>query len=207
MKVGIFSGTFDPVHTGHLAFAKEAVAAGQLGKVVIVAEKEPYRKKPHTSWDHRQAMIERATENIDRVDHDYQFAAELAKQHTVADMLVVASRHYKDSEIWFLVGSDVLEHMHIWEDIAHHKSYGGFITALRRDHSKEWALSQLEVMKRRGYEPKTIIIDSPMQSLGSTSIRQQLAEGKEPEDLREQVLEYINRHQLYAAEETGSSSE
>jgi nicotinate-nucleotide adenylyltransferase len=46
MNIGIYAGTFDPVHDGHIAFAKAAISKANLDKVVIVAEKEPYRKKP-----------------------------------------------------------------------------------------------------------------------------------------------------------------
>jgi nicotinate-nucleotide adenylyltransferase len=207
MKIGIFPGTFDPIHNGHLAFAQAAITAGKLDRVIVVAEKEPYRKKPYASWDHRQAMIERATERLEKVDHNYHFASELAKQHTVGNMLGIAAKHYGDSEIWFLVGSDVLKYLHRWKDIARHDDYGGFIIGLRREHSKEWAHSQLDLMKKQGYDPQTIIVESPMQDLGSTLIRQQLGEGKKPDDVPEQVLIYINEHQLYAAADAGSSSE
>ena len=51
MKIGIYAGTFDPIHLGHINFAISAVRTTDLDKVVIVAEKNPYRKKPFASWD------------------------------------------------------------------------------------------------------------------------------------------------------------
>jgi nicotinate-nucleotide adenylyltransferase len=207
MKVGIFSGTFDPIHSGHVEFARAAIKVGQLDEIIMVAEKVPYRKKPLASWNHRQAMVERATEDLEKVGHNYPFASELAKRHTVADMLEVTARHYPGSEIWFLAGSDVLEHMHLWHDIADHNDYGGFIVGLRRGHTKEWAQSKLSFMKKRGYEPRVLLFQSPKQDLGSTSIRIELSEGIDPNDLDDKVLSYIKTHKLYASDTAGSSLE
>jgi nicotinic acid mononucleotide adenylyltransferase len=65
-------------------------------------------------------MIERATQNIEAADHDYHFSAQLARQCTIADVLAKAEKHYgADHEYWFLVGSDIFEHMHQWHDVLH----------------------------------------------------------------------------------------
>lgn len=201
MKIGIFSGTFDPVHNGHLEFAKAAVAKAALDKVIIVAEKMPYRKAKITSWDHRQAMIERASSDISQVDHDYHFAAELANQHTLKNMLGLARKQFgEETEIWFLVGSDIFEHVHVWEDIVLSESYGGFVVALRGNHTTEWVTEKSTALNLRSEQ--LTFIDTPKPHISSSKIRQAAENGQSVEYTPLAVKDYISRHQLYSSVST-----
>lgn len=198
MNIGIFAGTFDPVHNGHTEFARSAINQVNLDKVIIVAEKEPYRKKPHASWDHRQAMIERATESIEQVDHDYQFAAMLSHQHTMKNMLTAAKAHYgKEHSFWFLVGSDLFEHMHQWHDLIDQSQYGGFVVALRDDHSREWVESKCHEMEVRGQHITIKLIENTHPHVSSGAIRAALKVGEAPIDANRTVIDYAEKHYLY----------
>jgi nicotinate-nucleotide adenylyltransferase len=197
MKIGIFAGTFDPVHNGHIEFARSAVEAGHLDRVIIVAEKEPYRKKPHASWDHRQAMIERATDSISQVDHDYGFAAQLAHQHTMKDMLQKAVGHYgKENEFYFLVGSDLFEHMHQWRDLVSHHEYGGFIVALRDDHTMQWLEERRAQVADVANKVTVIVNNHP--HVSSSKIRQSAKNGEVSAEVSANVNEYMQTHKLYS---------
>lgn len=198
MKIGIYAGTFDPIHTGHCAFAEAAIESTQLDRVIIVAEKKPYRKAPFTSWDHRQAMIERATEHVAAVDHDYQLASKLAHKHTMPDMLTIAQQHYgSEHAFWFLVGSDVFEHIHMWEGLTSAPTYGGFVIALRDGHTREWLKAHLQALSRKGITMTTSVIDSPQPHISSSAIRRDVAGGVEVTNLTAPVQDYILDHNLY----------
>lgn len=198
MNIGIYAGTFDPIHDGHLEFAQAATTQAGLERVIIVAEKEPYRKKPHASWDHRQAMIERATENSELVDHDYQFASQLAHQHTMMDMIAQANKHYgNDNEFWFLVGSDIFEHIGEWKDVVHTQEYGGFVIAMKNDHTKRWLEDKIEKLEASGLKLNTIVVDHDNKRASSSKIRASIAAEIIPENCSSQVLEYCRMHQLY----------
>lgn len=200
MKIGIYAGTFDPVHDGHIAFAKQAIQQAGLDRVVLVAEKSPYRKKPEASWDHRQAMIERATDTIDAVDHDYAFANGLAQQHTMKNMLEVAERHYgRGTEVWFLVGSDIYEHMHQWHDLVSSDGYGGFVVALRDDHTHDWLEAQHQKLEKLGRRPHSIVLESAHRRIRSSAIREKVSVGKTVESVDAKVNEYIQTHGLYTS--------
>ncbi|MCA9309512.1 nicotinate-nicotinamide nucleotide adenylyltransferase [Candidatus Saccharibacteria bacterium] len=199
MRIGIYAGTFDPVHNGHIEFARKAIEVADLDTVIMVAEKMPYRKKPVASWDHRQAMLERATEDIGQVDHDYQFANELAHQHTMADMLHVAAKHYTDNpEIWFLVGSDVYEHMHQWQGIVDARQYGGFVVALRDDHTHDWLKSQHDKLVQKGINPHYELVQSDKTRISSSRIREAIGDDNSVDTLPKNVLDYAVAHKLYA---------
>lgn len=198
MKIGIYAGTFDPIHNGHLEFAKQALVEAGLDRVIIVAEKSPYRKKPEASWDHRQAMIERATKDTLNVDHDYEFANQLAQQHTMTDMLATAKKHYGgEAQIWFLVGSDIYEHMHQWHDMVGNESYSGFIVALRDDHTHDWLEQQHQRLEKLGRRPNAIVLESQHRRISSSAIREAASKGEATSTTPNQVGDYILRHRLY----------
>ncbi len=198
MKIGIYAGTFDPIHEGHIEFAKAALTQAGFEKVIIVAEKEPYRKKPHASWDHRQAMIERAAEKIDNIDHNYEFANQLAHQHTMQDMLVVASKHYgKEHEVWFLVGSDIFEHLHEWRDIVHSSSYAGFVVAMKNDHTNEWLSQKIDQLKQQGFDLKAVVVNHKKSYASSSNVREAIKTNNQPPDEIPKVTSYIKDHELY----------
>lgn len=196
MKIGIFAGTFDPIHNGHIEFAKAAVTKGTLDKVVVVAEKEPYRKKPYASWDHRQALIERATQDIPQVDHDYEFAAHLSHKHTMKDMLQKSSEHYGvEHEYWFLVGSDVFEHMHQWHDLIKSHEYGGFVVALRDDHTAAWLEQRRRELKE--FAQTVLVIENNHPHVSSSKIRNESKQEQPLSNVPQNVANYIQQHQLY----------
>lgn len=198
MKIGIYAGTFDPIHKGHLEFAQAAIGQADLERVVIVAEKEPYRKKPHASWDHRQAMIERATSQLEHIDHDYQFANQLSHQHTMKDMLAAAQAHYGNHhEYWFLVGSDIFEHIGEWKNIIHHKEYGGFIIALKTNFDRKWLTKKIKTLQEQNFVINNHIIDHVFTYASSSAIRDAVAHGKQVDFELKQVVRYIESHQLY----------
>lgn len=198
MKIGIYAGTFDPIHKGHIEFAKAAIEQATLDKVIIVAEKEPYRKKPHASWDNRQAMIERATQEIESVDHDYAFASKLAHQHTMQDMITAAKKHFgEENEIWFLVGSDIFEHMGEWKSVVNSALYGGFVVALKNDHTKEWLHEKLHSLKEQGFVCHAILVEHASSKASSSRVRESIQNGSSAAEAIPNVIEYANKHELY----------
>lgn len=198
MNIGIYGGTFDPIHLGHINFAVTAVKMTDLDKVVIVAEKNPYRKKPFASWDHRQAMIERATEEIKEADHDYEFSNQLAHQHTMQDMLEVAKKHYgHDNQFWFLVGSDIFEHIGRWKDLAQQDEYGGFIVALRDDHTSAWLDERIKLAQEQGLNLNIQLIKNDHPHISSKLIRDQILANETVTKLSPEVYEYAVNHNLY----------
>lgn len=196
MKIGIFAGTFDPIHIGHTTFAHSAITEAHLNKVIIVAEKEPYRKKPHASWDYRQAMIERATEDLENIDHNYQFAAELAHSHTMKDMLTTAENHYgKTNEYWFLVGSDIFDHIHKWSQIVSEAEYGGFVVALRDNHTAQWVRGKAFTFGLQ--RQQLIIVQNTHPHVSSSKIRSSSQLTLSVNHLSSAVQKYILNHNLY----------
>lgn len=199
MKIGIYAGTFDPIHNGHIEFAQAAIRDTEIERVIVIAEKAPYRKKPHVPWDHRQAMIERATQNIEAADHDYHFSAQLAHQCTIADVLEKAEKHYGvEHEYWFLVGSDIFEHMHQWHDVMHSDRYGGFVVSLRDEHDQQWLEDKKRLIQRSlEMQVHTVIVANSHPHVSSSGIRRAIAHNHVTGDIDTKVQQYIQSHGLY----------
>jgi nicotinate-nucleotide adenylyltransferase len=59
-RIGIYSGTFDPVHSGHISFALQSLKAAKLDKVYFLPERRPRNKQQVEHFGHRVAMLKRA---------------------------------------------------------------------------------------------------------------------------------------------------
>ena len=121
--VGIYSGTFDPVHAGHLAFANKAAAVAGLAQVVFVPEQHPRGKANVSAISRRVAALNATSHSV------YQAGQ---PQFTIADTLPELTSQYPGQELVFLMGSDVAASLHNWPGVeqlvANHKIIIGMRT-------------------------------------------------------------------------------
>ncbi len=112
-RIGIFAGTFNPVHDGHLAFALAATNTCHLDEVVFLPELEPRRKSGVTSLKLRAKQLDEALKA-------YSFFRTVAlndRHFTVAHTLPQLQQLFPDENMTLLVGSDVALHLKNWADI------------------------------------------------------------------------------------------
>lgn len=106
-KIGIFSGTFDPVHKGHVSFALEAAKTAGLDKVYFLPEAVPRRHSGVTHYAHRVAMLRLAIKPykslgiLDLPD----------KQFSVNRTLPRLQKKFPDADLHLLLGSDVVQYL------------------------------------------------------------------------------------------------
>ena len=112
MRLGVFGGTFDPVHVGHLAIAEAALESAKLDRVVFVpARRSPLKQRePSATADDRLAMLEAATKGeprftVSRVELDRD-----GPSYTVDTL--ESLRH--DGELFLILGSDALADLSRW---------------------------------------------------------------------------------------------
>lgn len=114
-RVGIFGGTFDPVHLGHLVPALRAVETFGFEHLVFMPAARPPHKnrRPLTPFSHRFAMLALATQGYDRLFvSDLELAGE-GPTYTV-DTLRRCRQEYPDQAIFFLMGSDSFSQIATW---------------------------------------------------------------------------------------------
>ena len=114
-RVGIFAGTFDPIHDGHIAVARTAVKFLELNCLYFMVEKSPWSLKRPIDVKHRKAMVELALSGNKHLEllniNDEQF--------NISTTLSKIERQFPDAEIYFIFGGDVFLQMNIntWKDL------------------------------------------------------------------------------------------
>ena len=138
-NIGIFSGTFDPVHTGHIAFALAAIHQANLERVIFLPERHPRNKLNVTPFNSRLDMIKLAIQN-----HPFFGVAELEEeQFTVAATLCVLQQRY-GRDLSLLIGADVAATLHSWPEIDQLVKKMEFVVALRHGDSEAEIVKTLE---------------------------------------------------------------
>src|SRR4051812_2046291 len=109
-RIGIYAGTFDPVHAGHLTFALQALEAAKLDKVYFMPERRPRGKQHVEHFGHRVAMLRRAVRPYPQFDVlemvDVSFSAERT--------LPALKNQFQDAQLVFLFGSDIIPGLQGW---------------------------------------------------------------------------------------------
>ena len=121
MKIGIFGGTFNPPHLGHLAAAEAAIAALGLDKLYIVpASNPPHKELPENtpSPEHRLAMAEIMADALlmPQVTEVSSLELDRAGKSYTADTLAALREEYPEAELWLLMGTDMFLTLHLWHD-------------------------------------------------------------------------------------------
>lgn len=110
LSIGIYAGTFDPVHSGHIAFALAASKACSLDKIVFLPEEQPRAKRRVTALSHRQALLEKAVQAYPNL-----YVTNVASpQFTVRETLPELRERFGDANLTLLVGSDVARGVSQW---------------------------------------------------------------------------------------------
>ncbi len=176
-RVGVFGGTFDPPHLGHLILASEARAQLQLTRLLWVLTSVPPHKlgQPISPLEARLAMLERALADepafeISRVDIDRP------GPHYTADTLRLLRTAYPEAALVLLLGEDSLRDLTKWHEPARIVQEGDEIGVMRRPEVSI-DLAELEA-QIPGIAPKIRFVDSPLLEIASHEIRQRVAEGK-----------------------------
>lgn len=111
-RIGIYAGTFDPVHQGHLSFARTACELARLSVVYLLPERSPRAKPSARPYRTRVARLHDITDDQIKV-------LELPdEEFSVARTLPALRRQFPGAQLVMLVGSDVVEHMSSWPDIS-----------------------------------------------------------------------------------------
>ena len=196
-RIGLFGGTFDPPHIGHLVLAGEAVSQFDLDCLLWVLTPDPPHKqeKPITPLRHRLPMLE------SMIAHDPRF--ELSRleidrpgPHYTIDTVHQLAGREADAEIVLLIGGDSLFDLPTWRLSADLVAAVSKIGVMRRPGDSV-DLDALEV-KLPCVTEKVQFIDALLQPVSSQEIRRRIAAGEMYRYyLAPEVYKYIEANQLY----------
>ncbi len=207
-RVGVFGGTFDPVHYGHLAIAEEVFATLDLVEMVFVPTGQPPHKPGRviTPAEHRVAMLERAIASnahfsLSRVDVDRP-----GPSYTVDTLRELRTQWEERSGeavmLYFVIGWDSLEYLLTWYDPPGILEQLNYLVAVKRpgyneDSQDGQLLDRLEGLLA-GLKQRLLVVPAPQLDISSTDLRRRVAEGRPVKyQLPESVEEYIITRGLY----------
>ena len=189
-KIGLFFGTFDPIHNGHLRIAKYITEDKLADNVwLVVTPENPIKAGSKiSSFNHRFNMAKIATENYDNIIPS-DLEVNLKKPNYTIDTLEYISNKLKDIEFSLIIGEDNYKIFNTWKDYKKIiNKYKIFI------YPRKGTLNEnLHIINEN-----TMYIGGPRIDLSSTNIRKIVSKKSDPKDLiSNKVLEYVNSNKLY----------
>ena len=189
MKIGLFFGSFNPVHVGHLIIAQSAVNETDLDKVwMVVSPQNPFKKKANLLGEYdRYRMVELALEGNPKIQaSNVEFMLE--KPSFTIDTLIHLREKYPSYEFCILMGEDNLEHFHKWKNYEAILNYYP-IYVYPRPGSPTGLFEKY---------PKVTPFNLPLLDISATRVRELIAEGKSARYVvHDAVLDYTEKNNLY----------
>lgn len=199
-KIGIFGGTFDPIHNLHVKIAKAAKDSLELDRVIIVPTGNPPHKDKTkvSSFMDRFNMVRLAIEDLDGFCvSDIENKSKLKKSYT-SDTLDAFAMYYQGDRLYFIVGSDSLFDIENWKNPTNIFSKATIVVFFRPGVStmKEF-LGQKTYLEKK-YKTKIEFILNLAEDLSSTEIRDDFKKGVlSLEQVDSKVKKYVEDHKLY----------
>ena len=196
-RVGLFGGTFDPPHLGHLILASEAQSQLELTRLLWTVTPDPPHKQDQsiTPLEHRLAMVKLAIEDNPAFEIS---TVELNRPgpHYTVDTIKLLAEQNPGAEIVPIIGGDSLNDLPTWHQPKELLYAAHWVGVMRRP-GEETNLQELE-HELPGISSKIHYVDAPLLEIASSEIRNRVATGKPFRYyLPELVYEYIERHHLY----------
>ena len=197
MRIGVFGGTFDPIHMGHLIVAEDARAALGLDKVLFIPAGQPWFKsyRQITEAHHRLAMVRLAVEGNPSFDVTDIEIRRTGPSYTV-DTLAELREQYPDAEFIVILGVDALREIDRW-----HQPRKLFELASVVGMARPGTAINLSVLHAAipGSSSRIRLLDSALIDISGTEVRQRVAEGRSVRYRVPVAVErYIRENGLYA---------
>jgi len=198
MLIGLFGGTFDPPHLGHLALSQAAQTGLDIDRLLWLLTPAPPHKRGRaiTPLHHRLAMVEIALEGqpfeLSRLDIDRP------APHYALDTVSLLVKQVPEAKIIYLMGSDSLNDLPKWHQPQALISALHYVGVMRR-HGENPDLAALERVLP-GLTAKVRFVDAPPVAVSSSDIRHRVRSGESIDPLVPPgIAQYIHDHQLYTS--------
>lgn len=191
MKIGLYFGTFNPIHVGHLIIANHMAEHSDLDQIWMVVTPHNPHKKKNTLLDdyHRLEMVHLATKDFPKIKpSDIEF--KLPQPNYTVNTLVHLFEKFPKHEFSLIMGEDNLNSLHKWKN---------YEVILKNHNIYVYPRLNCGVMEEYlANHPKIHKIDAPIVELSSTFIRQNIKEGKNIVPmLPKEVWEYVEHNLFY----------
>ena len=205
MRIGVFGGTFDPIHWGHLILAEQCREQRRLDKVLFVPAGEPPHKSPEqiTPGKLRREMVELAIAGNPAFEASDVELARSGPSYT-ADTLTELRSKYPGDELFLLIGSDSLTELAEWREPAKIAELATLVVVIRPGaplvdvRGLEGVLTA-EQLGRLGEN----VVEMPLVGISATDLRRRVFAGKSIRYLVPRAVEmFVQTHGLYRSAES-----
>ncbi len=192
-RVGIYAGTFDPVHAGHIAFGLQAMQAAGLDKIYFLPERRPRGKHHVEHFGHRVAMLRRAL----RPHPQFEVLELVDVSFSVERTLPFLQTQFPDSQLVFLFGSDVVGSLAQWPNAERLLQDGELVIGLRAQDDDVMVRQAIEAWP---IQPKMLtMFNSFAPNVSSGQVREALRQRQATPGLLSSVERYSDRNWLYVS--------
>ena len=197
MKIGIFGGTFDPVHLGHLRIAEEVRLSLNLSEVILVPAGQPPFKPDYliTPVEQRLQMLHLAVANKPDLKVSTIEIERSGPSYTV-DTIAELKSQYDADELYFILGWDSLENLAEWRESSRIITMCHLAAVPRPG----WRQPDLKLLEESipGISQRVVFLEKPVIDISSSVIREMVRCAESINHLvPEAVAEYIKEHKLY----------
>ena len=204
MKIGVYGGTFNPPHLGHLTAARSVFELLNLDLLLLIpAGLPPHKELPAGSPtpEQRLEMTRLAGEQLGLGDKVRTLDIELERggRSFTSDTLAQLREQYPDSELWLLMGTDMFLTLQTWHEPEKILSLAGVAAFGRTEEDTEELFSaQRDYLYRTYPQARIFTLTLPgVIDVSSTELREKLAKGRGANLLAPAVYGYILREGLY----------
>jgi nicotinate-nucleotide adenylyltransferase len=198
MRVGVFGGTFDPVHYGHLILAEQCREQGRLDEVLFVpAPRPPHKPQPRARFEQRVEMLALALAGnpVFRVEEMEKEREGLS--YTVDTLAELSSRRPR-GEFFLLIGGDTIRDLPQWYEPRRILELASLLVVRRPESSVP---DREELRAQLGLPIDAVrmeVIQAPLIDISSRDLRRRVGEGRSLRYLLPRAVEcYIHDKRLY----------
>lgn len=191
MKIGLYFGTFNPIHVGHLAIANHMAEHSDLDKIwMVITPHNPFKKKSSLLDNHhRYQMVQRALEEYDKIQAS-TIEFDLPQPNYTVNTLTYLQEKYPTYEFCLIMGEDNLKSFHKWKNyeiiLENHELY-----VYPR-------ISEGVLETRFDNHPKIHKVAAPIMEISSTAIRNGIKNRKNIRPLLPaEVYQYLDEMSFY----------
>ena len=195
-KIGFYGGSFNPPTKAHIELAKKVIKECSLDKVIFVPVGDLYEKEGMAKAIHRYNMLEIASNrevNLQVSDIEIRET----KNYKTIEIFEILKNEYRKEEIYFIMGADNLQKLPFWHESNKLVSDYNYII-LDRGLTKTKDIIENNELLKKNEKRFTIIGNIEFYDCSSTTIREQIKKGENPENLDDGVYSYIRENNIYS---------
>ena len=191
MRIGIFGGSFDPIHIGHAIIAQHIISCGAVDRLwFMVSPVNPLKvdKERNVADTDRLRMVEMVSRPMEGVETS-AFEFTMPKPSYTIDTLNALQAKFPDDEFYLVIGGDNWEVFGKWRNSEE---------ILAKYHILVYPRLSHEVVIPEDLRDRVQLVNAPIIELSSTQIRERLRRGDSVRYyVPDEVFNYINRNHLY----------